>query len=76
VRIRARIGADGTGPELVGPAFGGEYLACALPDGRIASLWPGRSAGGNNELKVMSADGSSYVMLLSETAIADLGCSA
>jgi len=71
-----RIGADGTGPELVGPAFGGEYLSCALPDGRIASLWPGRSAGGNNELKVMSADGSSYVMLVSETAIADLGCSA
>lgn len=71
-----RLGADGIGPELVGPAFGGEYLACALPDGRIASLWPGRSDVGNYELKVMSADGSSYVMLVSGTPIADLGCSA
>lgn len=71
-----RFGATESGPEIVGTAFGGEYLSCALPDGRIASLWPGRSAEGNNELKVMSADGSSYVMLVSGTAIADLGCSA
>jgi hypothetical protein len=71
-----RLGADAAEPEIVGPAFGGEYLACSLPDGRIASLWPGRSSVGNNELKVMSADGSSYVMLVTDTAIADLGCSA
>lgn len=52
---------------------------CALPDGRIASLWLGHSGNpmGFHELKVMNADGSNPVMLVTGVDIDDigLGCS-
>ena len=54
-------------PDIVdGPVF--------LPDGRIASLWLGRPGNsGLHEIKVMSADGGSYVMALSGREVADIG---
>jgi hypothetical protein len=48
---------------------------CVLPNGRVASLWLGRP--GNNgsvhELKVMNADGSGSVMVMTGTDIVDIG---
>jgi hypothetical protein len=48
---------------------------CVLPDGRIASLWLGRAgnAQGMHELKVMNADGSGSVMVLTGQDIVDIG---
>ncbi len=48
---------------------------CVLPDGRIASLWLNRpgSTGNAHELKVMKADGSGSVMVLTGTDIVDIG---
>jgi len=48
-----------------------------LPDGRIASLWLDRPDGeGLHELKIMTADGSSFYMALKEVDVLDrgLGC--
>jgi hypothetical protein len=48
---------------------------CVLPDGRIASLWLGRAGNpqGAHELKVMNADGSGSVMVLTGQDIIDIG---
>jgi hypothetical protein len=68
-----RLAADGA-PAPIG-SFTSEASPCVLPDGRIASLWIGREgSGGLSELKVMTPDGASYVMLLTELQIEDIGC--
>ncbi len=48
---------------------------CVLPDGRIASLWLDRDGNqsGAHELKLMNADGTGGVMLVTEKDIQDIG---
>ncbi len=47
---------------------------CVLPDGQIASLWLNRpGSSGDHELKVMNSSGSSYVMVIQNTDVGDLG---
>jgi len=52
---------------------------CALPDGRIVSLWLGRPGSGagtsesGHELKLMNADGTNVEMLLIEHNVDDIG---
>jgi hypothetical protein len=50
---------------------------CVLPDGRIVSLWLGRAGNPNglHEIKVMNADGSGGVMLLTGVDVDDVGTS-
>jgi hypothetical protein len=73
----ARLVAGSDGSDPIGLAFSNDNAPCALPDGRIASLWIDRPGGsGRHELKVMSADGTSYVMLVTDQDIEDIGCSA
>jgi hypothetical protein len=68
-----RVAGDGA-PAPIG-SFANEASPCVLPDGRIASLWMGREgSGGISELKVMTPDGASYVMLLTEMQIEGIGC--
>ncbi len=60
---------------VVAPSQTNDNSPCVLPDGRIASLWldgPG-NAGSLHELKVMSADGASYVMAVTGIDIIDTG---
>lgn len=69
-----RLPAGATTAELVGAAYGNDNSPCVLPDGRIASLWLERPGGASDhELKVMSADGSSYQMLLTDIDVLDIG---
>jgi hypothetical protein len=49
---------------------------CVLSDGRVGSLWLGRSGGsGLHELKLTTANGSSAVVLLPNVDVADTGLS-
>jgi hypothetical protein len=69
---RLRPGA--TVPAMVTNRFNNDNDPCVLPDGHIASLWlerPGSS--GQHEIKVMSADGSRYLMALVNADAADIG---
>jgi hypothetical protein len=61
--------------QVIAPQFRNDNTPCVLPDGRIVSLWVGRS--GKHEIKVMTADGSHHFMLLSGIDVVDhqLGCS-
>ena len=57
--------------------YGNDNTPCVLPDGRIASLWLGREGGsGAHELKIMSADGSAFFMLIKDEDLLDteIGC--
>ncbi len=68
-----RLPRDGD-PELVGIGFDNDNSPCVLPDGRIVSLWLGREGGDSeHELKVMAADGSEDVMLLTGVDVMDIG---
>ena len=61
---------------LVSPSgVGDDNSPCVLPDGRIASLWLGRPGNTNNphELKVMNADGSGAIMVITGVDIVDVG---
>lgn len=61
-------------PQRVTAAFNNDNSPCALPDGRIVSLWLDRPEGaGSHELKIMSADGSDYFMALTEKDVFDIG---
>jgi hypothetical protein len=64
-------------PYLVTDVFTNDNSPCVLPDGRIVSLWLNREGGqGYHELKVMSADGSDYDMLVVDIDLLDgvMGC--
>lgn len=70
-----RLPAGAHTPAALGPAFANDNAPCALPDGRIASLWLDRPGGTSlHELKVMTPDGASYAMLATGVDIEDLGC--
>ena len=69
-----RLPAGATEPIRVAPQFGNDNSPCVLPDGRIVSLWLERSGGpGTHELKLMAADGSRHVMLLTGMDVFDIG---
>jgi hypothetical protein len=69
---RLRPGA--TVPGIVTNRFNNDNDPCVLPDGRIASLWLERPGGsGQHEIKVMSANGSRYLMALINADVADIG---
>jgi hypothetical protein len=63
-------------PERIGPGFDVDYGPCVLPDGRIASLWQGRSenTASLRELKVMTPDGLSYIIIVTGQDIDDIDC--
>jgi hypothetical protein len=67
----------GEAPVLITDKFSDDNSPCVLRDGRIASLWLGRPENTDavHELKVMSADGSSYVMLITLQTLTDVGLS-
>ena len=61
-------------PVKITDAFNNDNSPCVLLDGNIASLWLNRPGGsGDHELKVMTADGSSYYILLPDIDVADIG---
>ena len=77
-----RVPAGITAPRLVDPTkgtdglyrFNNDNTPCALPDGRIVSLWLGRAGGGgHHELKLMDASGANSVMLVANIDVADVG---
>jgi hypothetical protein len=73
-----RLAAGSNTPTRVSPADEtDDNSPCVLPDGRIVSLWLGRPGNTSNlhELKVMNADGTGTVMLLTGTDIVDVGTS-
>ncbi len=61
-------------PVRVADAFGNDNSPCVLPDGRIVSLWLDRPGGsGGHEFKVMTPDGSNFVMVLPDVDVLDVG---
>ncbi|MCA9962060.1 MAG: hypothetical protein KC443_23655, partial [Anaerolineales bacterium] len=71
-----RLPANSSTPVRVTDAFNNDNSPCVLPDGRIVSLWLDRAGGnGDHELKIMTADGSDYVMALMDLDVFDLGLS-
>lgn len=56
---------------LIAPQFGNDSLPCVLPDGRILSVWSNREGNqnGSAEIKVLSADGTAYAMLLIDQSV-------
>lgn len=69
-----RLPAGGGAPTLIQPDHTNDNSPCVLPDGRVASLWLNRpGSAGDHELKLMAADGSSYVMLVIGADVADVG---
>jgi len=69
-----RLPLGATEPVRVASQFGNDNSPCALPDGRLASLWLERPGGPSfHELKVMSPDGSSYIMVLTGVDVFDIG---
>ena len=55
-------------------AYNNDNSPCVLPDGRIVSLWLDRPDGPSvHELKVMSADGASFEMILPDVDVLDIG---
>jgi len=68
-----RLPVGKTLPVKVG-GYNNDNSPCVLPDGRIASLWLDRPGGPSvDELKVMSANGAHYFMVLPNVGIHDVG---
>jgi hypothetical protein len=74
-----RLAAGSDTPVLIS-ALTNDNSPCILPNGMIVSLWLGRAgnASGYHEIKVMSADGAQYAMLLTGVDVFDagMGCGA
>jgi len=69
-----RLPNGATEPVKITNDFNNDNSPCVLPDGSIASLWLNRPGGlGYHELKVMSADGSSYFMSVIDVDVWDIG---
>jgi len=69
-----RIGPGEAPARLLVAGFNNDNSPCVLPDGRVASLWLERPGGnGEHELKLLSADATTYAMLLVGQDIADVG---
>ncbi|MBU0484275.1 MAG: right-handed parallel beta-helix repeat-containing protein [Proteobacteria bacterium] len=63
-----------TTPQLISSAYHNDNSPCVLPDGSIASLWLERpGSAGDHELKVMTADGTTYFMLIQGIDLPDIG---
>jgi hypothetical protein len=70
-----RVGPGSTTPVQVAPQIPNDNSPCVLPDGRIVSLWLNRAGNpqGLHEVKVMTANGSAFLMALTLTDVADIG---
>ena len=69
-----RLPDGATEPVKITNNFNNDNSPCVLPDSSIASLWLNRPGGsGVHELKVMTADGSSYFMSVTGVDVADIG---
>jgi hypothetical protein len=62
-----------TQPVIINNDFHNDNSPCALYDGRIVSLWLGRSGNpdGYHEIKVMTVDGTTYEMILTGKEVLD-----
>lgn len=70
-----RLGPDGGTPSPVNPSLTNDNSPCALPGGRVASLWLGRPDGdGIHELKVMTVGGD-HEMVVTGLDLQDVGLS-
>lgn len=69
-----RLPVGDTEPVLVGD-FGNDNSPCVLPDGRIVSLWLDRQGNVNSlhEIKVMSPDGDTFMILSIKKDVFDIG---
>ena len=69
-----RLQEGATEPVMVGD-FGNDNSPCVLPDGRIVSLWLDRQGNvkGIHEIKAMSSDGDTYMMLSKKKDVLDIG---
>lgn len=62
------------GIQPLAPAFGNDNSPCVLPNGNIVSLWLDREGGrGYHEIKIMTPDGRSYALLLTDVDVLDNG---
>jgi len=69
-----RLAPGATEPVKISDNFTNDNSPCVLPDGSIASLWLNRPGGlGYHELKVMTPDGGSYFMLVTDQDVDDIG---
>ena len=69
-----RLPAGATEPVKIPDAFTNDNSPCVFPDGSISSLWLNRPGGlGYHELKMMTADGTSYSTLLTDIDVTDIG---
>ena len=69
-----RLAAGAAAPVNITNDFNNDNSPCVLPDGSIASLWMNRPGGlGYHELKIMTADGGSYFMLVIDQDVEDIG---
>jgi hypothetical protein len=69
-----RLPVGGT-PERVGPRVESDGAPCALPDGRVASLWMGRPGNeGLREVKIVSTDGATQTVLLTGVDVERIAC--
>ncbi|MBI3962061.1 MAG: hypothetical protein HY335_04855, partial [Deinococcus sp.] len=70
-----RLAPGASVPDRVSVLFNNDNSPCVLPDGTIASLWLNRpeNVSGVHEIKVMAADGSSYLLALTDRDVADYG---
>jgi hypothetical protein len=71
-----KLAKAGGAPAKISPANeGDDNSPCALPDGRILSLWLGRpdNTANGHEIKAMNADGSGTDMLLMDVDVVDVG---
>lgn len=72
-----RLPVGSSEPVRVTDAFGNDNSPCVLPDGRIVSLWLERPEGTSvHEFKIMSADGSKFIIPLPNVDVLDdgIGC--
>jgi hypothetical protein len=70
-----RLTPGSTTPVQVAPQVTNDNSPCVLPDGRIVSLWLNRAGNpqGLHEIKVMTANGSAFLMALTLKDVADIG---
>lgn len=69
-----RLPVGATTAQVIHADFTNDNSPCVLPDGRVVSLWLNRPGGnGSHEIKVMAANGSSYVMALAGMDVLDIG---
>jgi hypothetical protein len=78
-KVPALVNVDVDPEDETRPRFSDDNSPCALPDGRIVSLWLGRKESGTqqkssgHELKLMNADGTGSEMLLIGVDVVDIG---